>query len=462
MQNKTLLMVYILIISSFFVINSGCNNAGKSNSAFGTFTLPSVAPATPPPPPPPPPPVLPGTSTGVLDDDTNFYVGIDTANEMIGHVHAATGFKTACGISKDSTANEDVDCIFEIPEGDLYAKDLFLRVNVPKGGMCRYVTGIPFWFYNFETGTAPSKIEVAVTNSINASGDVTSSNYSCIFDGVAAATCNSNPEVTATLQPFSQSFACVYDYTATGGPNCCLGSKKVITTTTNNGVAGAPVTVTSTWGGNANDCIGGPGKKDWTVFDSKGFPVDIIIYSENGYKDKLKQTAPINFPAPLAFKTASIAVANFYGQAASHDHTGFVDTVTTSTAPYFMDPIDDRDGTAMKKAQETWELQCLDAAFEIKHRIRVKIREWDAYPDYLAFISSEGAIVQPDRGSATEPAANCTSIPFAGYSCNDSHDMDDFLKLNLINDGLLLTPFYNTSDVTKRKNYFPAIKGYFK
>lgn len=510
MQNNAALMILVLAMSSILIFNSGCNGATPTQSTFGSIAVPTTAKcgslnisgevtvvsnntcysgtlediadsttnflwnclganggqsascelAL------PPPSVLPGTSNGIMDDSTYFYVGLDTTDGGIAHVHSTAGFATPCAINKASVANEDITCIMEIPEGDLYGKNTKMLFNIPPGDMCRFTVRAPYWFYNHEVGQAPSSINVSVDNTVNASGDITASTYSCTFDGGAADPgCDNNPELVPTLAPFEQSFSCNYDKTAEDGPNCCFGKFTRITTISTNGANPQTSTVKGLWGGSYNTCIGGPGKTNWSLKSKEGIPAWMLEFTQTtGNKGTQEITAGANLAdgAGISASTASIHAANYYGDAANHTHTGFVISTDITTAPYFINPIDDRSGTRIAPTQNSYEFRCLDAAFEIKHRIRVFIREWDTLPDYQTYISSAGATVVPDRGADLEPGVNCSAIAAIGEGCNDKYDIDDFLKLILPlpePDGAgLSVASYDTTTKSLRKHYFPKIK----
>ena len=452
-KNKSWFLAHLLALFSFLIFNLGCNGSKLSESGFGSITVP---PSTPPA--PPQTPVLPGTSNGLLDNATNFYVGVETSVDAIAHVHASTGFNDACGVSLDSTANKDITCYVEVPEGDLYAKNLDLRYNVPPGGMCRYLRRAPHWFYNYEVGTGPSSIIAQINKVYNASGDLSTVTYACDIDGNGTPTpaeCVAPVEVTPDLSPTAASFKCVYDGTAIDKPNCCFGNYTLNLTISDDKTASAGgITLTTTntsaeWGGDYKACIGGAGKTDWTAYGKNGLPFNLLGYTENGVNDKQVVSSALSLGV-----ANNIHAANYYGgyatYPANHTHDGFVSAVT-STAPYFIAPIDDRSGSPIGSAQNSFEFQCLDEAFEILHRIRVFVRDWDTYPDYLAYISSLGVTAVPDRGGDPEPGTNCTAIANIGYLCNDAWDADDFLNLGL------LGTYDTTAPTTKRANYFPRL-----
>lgn len=449
MKNKALLLTYIIAITSLFVFNSGCNGGGTSQSDFGSIAAP-----------PPAPSVLPGTSNGLLDDAQNFYVGVETTSELISHVRSITGFNTSCGISKDSTANEDVTCLVDVPEAELHNKNLELKFNVPPG-MCRYLQRDIYWFFDREVGQGPKTISATVAKTIDIDGNLLSAAYSCVIDGIAGDCTNnavSNPEINATLKPDSQIFKCVYDHSEANLPNCCFGNYALTVTTTTTG-PGINLSETTTseasWGGDYSKCIGGPGRTNWTMFAEsdqfKGLPVSLITYAPYGITDKQTVTSALDLRI-----SENIHTSNYYGATVNHTHTGYKDLITTSNLPYYITPIDDRSGTKFDSrgtylisAHDSYEFRCIDEADEVKHRIRVYVRDWDTYPDYLAYISSQGGIAVPDRGADPEPGTNCNSVA-VNESCNDHYDADDFLLLYLLGS-------YNTGDVTTRWKNFPGL-----
>lgn len=455
MKNTATQTTYFFTVSSlcialFFIL--GCNGTGNE-STFGSIAIPSPAPA------------LPGTSNGLLSDLDYFYVGIDTTKDAIAHVHSDTDFSTPCGINKSSTSHEDITCLIEVPEADLYAKTLEMKFNVP-ANMCRYLVRRPYWFYNYEIGTGPKDVTIDIYNTYNGADEIISTVYTCTVDGVVFPGCSSAASELVFLshEPTGVTYRCIYDNSNTNGANCCFGNKNVSTFITKDKlgvITTTDDTATSEWGGSFSSCIGGPGKTNWELFTDSGIPAWAVSFAKNGITDHQNVTAPLD----LGIRS-NIHVANYHDGTASspvdHTHTGFIDNITTSTLPYYLDPIDDRNGTTTNEfseklfgsAQDSYEFQCLDEAFEIQHRIRVYVRDWDTYPDYLTFISSEGTTVIPDRSTDDEPSPTyCNSIPYAGYPCNDFHDTDDFLKVYL---GLTN---YNTTagNITNRGSYFPRL-----
>lgn len=483
MRNTIYLLIPILTISSILLLNSGCNGS-KSGDSFGSLAVPTAGkcgttvnvctagtfvdttdttteylwtcnspnggtnasctlaiPDNP-----------DGSSDG-LGDDTQFYVGVNSDINTIAHVRNISSFSTKCAIDKDSLANEDIQCLIDIPEGEAYANALTLRYNVPPD-MCRYLRRETYWYYNQEVGIGPKEFVINLDIDDSGGTNVLTS-YNCTVDGLATGpNCSGHPEVNFSIDMDTQDAKCIYDqYDSSVGQNCCFG--KFIGTVNKNYTVQADTTsvVTGNWGGKFGACIGGPGR-GWPHKSIKGVPKSVIDLARDGLNSDYALPA-VNH---IVVEPITYLIANYYDPV-DHTHTGIVDPRSTNL-PYFIDPVDDRNGTSIPTTtfdpdnflvpgNDSYSFECLDEAFEIKHRIRVWVREWDTYPDFLTYISSVGVTSIPDRG-LTDPdeGVDCTGITGA---CDDFHDVDDFLKLDL---GL---PGYTAPNATDRASYFPNL-----
>ena len=95
-----------------------------------------------------------------------FYVNIDSAfaedassDPLQFLIYAMDdGPDTDCKISvNNESATEDLFCILDIMEGDLWLHKINLKYNVPPG-MCSYLTFLPHWHYNKQAGPGPTTI----------------------------------------------------------------------------------------------------------------------------------------------------------------------------------------------------------------------------------------------------------------------------------------------------------------
>jgi hypothetical protein len=418
----------LLLVSLFYMSCSGT----ATSSSFD----PSITTA--------PTDALPGTSNGA-SSVSNFFISVDSNINSIAHVHDATGFSTKCAIDP-SESKRDIECVIEVPEAELFMNGLGLGYNIPPN-MCRYLKRKTYWYYDKEVGTGPSSI--VINKTVNASGDLTAS--SCTVDGVANAGCTPTSEVTINVQ--DETVSCVYDKSSVGSSNCCMGNRTLTVNTLNSGTGLTNISTSpGSWGANLATCIGGAGKNSWSAVSSTGLPISLVE------KTKAGVTGTYILPAPISTSSFSsnIEIANYHNQiAGTHTHTGFgpalVPPIATraSNLPYFVDPIDDRNGTLVTPGNGTYDFECLDEGFETLHRIRVRVREWDTYLDYAAYISSAGVTENPDRGFGTEELGNCQGI--AG-PCNDMYDLDDFVNL-------ILGGPYNmgAGAISNRANYFPQL-----
>ncbi len=418
------LTIFFFTLSTLLISLSSCGGSGTNSS----FSLPSMGGA---------PSVedgVDGNSDGITDP-TQFYIGVKSDGNILAHVRAASSFTSKCSIAP-TASNTDIACYIDVPEGDLYTNDLTMIYNIPPN-MCRYMRRTPYWYYNHEVGVGPTSITMNITQ--NASGDVTA--YTCGINGGAPGSCSGLAE--ANVNQTTRTATCVYDKRTSSGANCCFGNytlTKNVTTPTST----LSESANNSWGGNYSSCIGGPGKSNWTAFSTSGLPIPILEKTRAGVVGEFTVTAPISNIS----SQSTISVSNYYNPTL-HTHVGFVLPRSTNK-PYYLDPVDDRSGTAISPANDLYSFDCLDEAFELKHRIRVTVREWDTYPDFLNYLSSSGVIVVPDRGITTEPGG-CIGIE---GPCNDHFDADDFLT------AVIGTPSYDMSApaIPNRGNYFPSLQ----
>lgn len=380
----------------------------------------------------------PGQSNGIADVSM-FYIGIDSEKNDIAHVHQQGQFSSFCSIDP-KTSLKDITCLIEVPEAELFMHGLTLKYNVPSG-MCRYLRRTPYWFYNHEVGYGVTSI---VVNQTFTDGVLT--NASCSINGGATslAACNSDLEVN--VDPEKAIATCTYDHSTSGGENGCLGSytmtvntNQIVTTPPSNG--NTTSVTRGTWGNSVANLIGGAARWGWPL-SSTGFPITLITPAHLGLLDN---TYSVQAPVDSIGAPTTIDIANF-STAALNIHDGFV-SGTQSNLPYAINPIDDLSGSSIVSGNDAYSFECRDQADELLHRVRVYVREWDTYQDYIDFVQTKGTTEVPDRRGGNE-GTSC--IGLAG-SCNDYADWDD------IADGL---GGYSTTlpgDAALRRSYFPAI-----
>lgn len=342
---------------------------------------------------------------GVIQEDT-FYVRLFDEGKFPFYMSKMGDFKTKCSIASGTSA-QSLDCVLDINELDLYFHGISFQYNVPSG-QCSYVQFNTYWYYNFEVGYGPSSFIRYETK--DEDGRLTSS--SCNIDGNTVANCIG---VEAT---YADSGAkCKYDYSASGGPNCCMGTYTLTTTTT------TPTGTTSTsaalgWGGNIRECIGGAGKTDWSEYNKAGYPLGRLYFTPiKGINERYDVKPPIK----SSNAESSFPIANMY-TSSKHTHSGYID-VRSSSVPYIIDPIDDRSGTPLYSGVPAYTWSCLDRNYELINQIRVYVREWNTNNEFIKYGTSKGASGDPDVAGVE--GANCDySTSLSGF-CNDHIDLDD-------------------------------------
>lgn len=436
MPVKTTFLLLLISISSFVFMNSGCG-AAKTGNAFGSIDLPSVTPPATDPTPTP-------TDGDPVMNENSFYVAIKPQLTYTGHMSKQNNFNEACFIPKNTLTSQDIMCQLDVPESELFGTDLVLLYNAPKE-MCRYVVRDTFWYYNRETGLGPS----TVTTTVVQSSDPSATTYSCVIDGVTygdRATCASgHREVSINFDNTDAPvLSCVY------GDCCAGGYNRQFTITNPSGDVSVTAQNNVAWSSNFPTCIGGPGRTDWDSNTNLGFPRSVQSFAGDGYQYNYTIKSLIS-----SQRTFTRHVANYYTPGL-HDHSGFNTALVTSPHPFYIDPVDDRTGdltgssSSFPRGNAYYSLRCYDENYELIHRIRYQIREWDTREEYNLFISSSGTAGNPTNNG--DGGVDCSGIDDGtfGSKCNDFHDADDFLNLNLA------MPGYDTSGaITTRRNYFP-------
>ena len=137
---------------------------------------------------------------------------------------------TDCKISvNEESATEDLYCMFEISEGDLWFHEINLEYNVPPG-MCSYLAFMPHWHYNQPTGRPedPSEVyECYARTRTSESGELTKEKKHSLSPPIGIEKI-CNPE-----KPYKEKAEdlCPYNRSSekdSGLANCCYGSYRLI------------------------------------------------------------------------------------------------------------------------------------------------------------------------------------------------------------------------------------------
>ncbi len=360
---------------------------------------------------------------GVATSDS-FYVRVYDQGLYPYYTNQAGAWGTDCSIPNGST-EQDIICYIDVNEGDLYANPVTLQYNVP-AGMCSYLEYKPYWYFNNEVGFGPTSYTEIINEDSN--GNVTS--VDCSVNGVPAtpsqAGCT-NPAIT--VDQYTGTLLCAYNQSQNlyGGPNCCFGEYDAVVSVVQSGVTTTNTLNQQQWNSSENgvtSCIGGPViTTSWPNFTPRGIPEGQITYTyTSGLNTTFAMVAPVTNPNGGSVVT----VANYYGDV-NHSHTGGNPT-RTSTQPWAIDPVQDRSGNDLLntdpsmplQGQDSYEFRCEDRAFEVLNRIRVYIRSWNTYADFLAYGTSNGTVYNPNVSGAE--GTNCVGV--AG-DCHDFYKWDN-------------------------------------
>lgn len=318
---------------------------------------------------------------GTVDDTAGFYVQHVTASEYtyITHKDAST-FTTAC----KAVEGEAIDCILEAEEADLYYNGAKIQYNIPTT-LCTYVMFRPYYYYADRYGTGPTTVQY----------DVDSTGAIGLDPGNTGTNTGAATGIDCATTPYK------FDHSteAPAGPNCCEGTYTQITrvwdSATSKYVVNAPVL--GSWGGLRTNCLDGPAIATQTKTDN-GYPKpDFQYVGGSGLNAVYTVASPISLG-----RGNNVYVANYF-EAADHaagPHPGWPagSVVGGSDDPTMY-----------------YEWTCLDAAAEVKSRIRLQIREWNTK---AAFDDRENA---PTDHSLTGSETGA----FSAYILNDFYDWKD-------------------------------------
>ncbi len=303
-----------------------------------------------------------------IDPITGFAMRVPNDLPYEARVHQVGDAAAACEIqlADDWTGYQDIDCIYETAELDLWGNGLDFELTVPEGA-CDYVVYHHYQYEAWEVGSGPSDVSYTVTQ-----------------EGVLTDLVNARPDGSG---------ACDYDYSYSDplAPNCCLGTYTLTVTYESDGL-GSPEKVEvfegEPWNGRPSDCYAGASFIDpEVVLTSDGWPTGRIVFTDQSeyYKrfewDELSSEYGTN-----------VNLANYYN---AGDHGG--------TMPA---------GFTGDWAQPDYLAQCYDNAEELIGEIRMRVREWNEVAEF----EKDGNSGDPDT-SGTEASS--------GTPINDRQDWAD-------------------------------------
>ena len=340
--------------------------------------------------------------TSSIPNDDFFYVDIYGAH----YVGEPEGFNpldfaiyamdegpgTKCKISvNEESATEDLYCMMEVAEGDLWHHEIELEYNVPEG-MCAYLGFLPHWHYNQPVGAGPATV------------------YKC-SRSVWDAERQEVVQVDGYQSPDSSCFekkedVCPYGSGIEGlSENCCYGKYRI-----------EGESDTQEWDGVKN-CIGGLVRAgDWEAFDKNGFPMfETSISKKDGVNKKYKINPLID--TVTIGQRFTLPTANYF--------SGMEDKEWEEEQEPSFYRFPNKSGYYADAPFLTW--ACLDHNREVLHTIRLIIREWNTQEELKRFVESEGSSGDPDTGGFEGPDCDYyENNTFALGECDDLKDADIF------------------------------------
>ena len=287
-------------------------------------------------------PELPRDS-GVIDDARGITLSafltagapaiLHRADAEFGSRLGTSGFGRPCRIANDAVGSDrDITCALELGEAQAFHDDLTLRLHVPSFA-CAFVRVTPYSFYALPAGTGPE----LVSHEVLEDGTIVDGPYT------------SNGQVKE----------CEFNHTGRGGPNCCAGTYRRQTIERR---AGKPPLIHESknlWGGQPSACLAGPA----TLTQEKhpdGNPKPSLYYTANTGMNR-----GFEFPAPDKQRIESLP-----GQS------------LTWNVNYY-DPLKGVPAGMLSQTQEfipsaAYAFECLDAAGDLKARVRLAVRKWNS------------------------------------------------------------------------------------
>ncbi|MDE0120049.1 MAG: hypothetical protein OXM55_08605 [Bdellovibrionales bacterium] len=393
-----------------------------------------------------------GLNTSHIPNESFFYInirdshyvgdGFDGLQTLIYAMDFGPG--TDCKIQKpedpEEGSTEDLYCIMDMMEGDMWFHEIVLEFNVPPE-MCDYIGIDVPWHFNQRVGEGPRRVyertDYRLGCTTNDGGDLEAevgTRY-CLEGYTVGATdsdlCGQETITTGCVgagpMEAVTDFCRDLDQSENDLANCCLGDYNLVTM---NGEI-----TESNWGGNLQNCIGGLGRISWEDYSDRGLPIKRIESVRNtGFNEPYEIPALIEIydgyrGARNRMRAPTFITANYWTDAEDKDSATskprFYTPPTSFQLPReYLHPV-------ILEGHPYLTLSCMNHAYERKHRIHLLIREWNTQEEFNRFVESEGSRGDPDV--AGEEGSFCeyyegdeeTILP-QDTQCNDSFDADDW------------------------------------
>jgi len=322
-----------------------------------------------------------GTGTGVytyVDIDFNVTVTSVTNADMF--LHAEGDWTEECKIPSGSTG-EDIRCVLEADEGDLYMLGYQLNYNFP-GLMCRYAKFQPYFFLQREAGFGPS----AVTLTEDGSG-----NISIVSQTPSAF----SPNAVAVIE--NNALVCSLDDTCEGP----------YTLTDQNGIV-----TEEAWPGSIANALVGPAMDTQQIYASSGFPKPDLRFLGG---TTLSSTYTVAAPKDKDHRSNAYAANWFSGDP---DYLFASAPLPMRAIPWHTVPL--------HNMSPWFQFDCLDNAHETINRIRLVTRSWSTDAQFELELAGNPSVATPE-GLPFDDELNLDYRvwPSAGGGFDDTYPQSD-------------------------------------
>ena len=480
-MRKKIYNKFFITLPFIVLLYAGCDAlgvfAGSSSAEFSLITE------------------LAGVNTVYIPNDKFFYVNLkpgtfegEENNRLDALIYAMDdGPGKDCKIPVEEESTEDLYCLIDIMEGDLWIHTFNIEYNVP-AGMCDFLDFQVPWHFNQKVGKGPDDIyqcddyQVGICESEeddegNITGYTVETETRYCLGGCVKGACGTGEEaqeVTTGCKGIPapdendpnnfrggrdeiQTFCNGLDLSDVDLGNCCFGTYDL-----HSSEGGEPTT--ARWGGNLESCIGGFGRINWNTRGKYGEPISLVEPTKrNGLRKDYKIHNLVNLYKGHRETKGLPGGVIVEGLLQGH-------RPSLINANYFVD-IEDKnflgDGPRVYKTPTKCQLPggcstylnvynyqqtgypyftwaCLNQAYEIKHRIHVAIREWNTQEEFNAFVESKGGRGDPDlegsEGSVCEYYEATEKDLVKDTACNDMWDLDNLEDQKT---GASTTHYYN-------------------
>lgn len=387
-----------------------------------------------------------GLSTSHIPNEKFFYVnlyasyytgeGFDPLDAIIYAMDQGPGTNCKIPVERDST--EDLYCIMDVMEGDLWLHKIVLEYNVPEG-MCDYLKFDVPWHFNQRVGEGPEDVYVCndyftgcsdgeepipeVETRYCLGGCSKENQPSCRGENLVTMSCDGIEGSATTEKETAQDFCSELDQSQNKLSNCCMGEYTLHSKDNETEVE---------WGGDYKGCIGGLGRLSWSEYNHEGLPKSVITPTlKNGYKNTYEIPALIEVfdgTKQPSLNRPSFISANYWTDVEKKDFSStgpkFYRAPTPAQLPQ---PSYMRSVNISGYPYLSW--ACMDKAEDVKHRIRVIFKEWNTQEEYNSFKETKGSRGDPDvagqEGSVCE-YYEAEEALLKDTACNDAMDVDDW------------------------------------